>query len=323
MSVLKNNYYRMKSKKYYLMISIAMTMISIFSAVYFHAKLEVKGSIAVVTTNKDTVFQSDYFTFTILDKELPRYQLMLGKYDGEIIEKGDGEFEIVTIKNHDVRKILEEIVKKPYGYTPPLPDARGIGTNILGFLILFILLQCVLFMFMLAEDMERKQIERMAVAPISFFSYVLSHFIFTFALVFIPAFSILAVMKGFGFAMGFSLWQYALLLALLCMLGIAFSMFLISLVKVSDTANMIGSSIVTLTTILSGSFYSFEKGNKMLEKIIWVLPQKDYLSFVQGLESGKAVSAMLPQLSYCLVILLVFFTFSVIKIKNDYVLRKD
>lgn len=323
MSVLKNNYARLKSKKYYLLISIAMTMISIFSAVYFHEKLEVKGSIAVVTANKDTVFQSDYFTFTTLDKELPKHQLVLGKYDGEIIEKSNGEFEVVTIKNHDFRKVLEEIVKKPYGYTPPLQDARGIGTNIIGYLILFILLQCVLFMFMLAEDIERKQIERIAVAPISFFTYVLSHFIFSFALIFIPAFSILAVMKGFGFGIGFRLWQYALLLALLCMIGIAFSMFLISLVKVSDTANMIGSSIVILTTILSGSFYSFEKGNKILEKIIWVLPQKDYLSFVQGWESGKAVSDMLPQLSYCLVILLVFFTFSVIKIKSDYVLRKD
>lgn len=323
MSVLKNIYARLKSKKYYLLISIAMTMISIFSAVYFHEKLEVKGSIAVVTANKDTVFQSDYFIFTTLDKEVPKHQLVLGKYDGELIEKGDGAFEIVTIKNQDFRKMLEEIVQKPYGYTPPLQDTRGIGTNILGYLILFILLQCVLFMFMLAEDIERKQIERIAVAPISFFTYLLSHFFFSFALIFIPAFSILAVMKGFGFAIGFGLWQYALLLALLCMIGIAFGMFLISLVKVSDTANMIGSSIVILTTILSGSFYSFEKGNKMLEKIIWVLPQKDYLSFVQGWESGKAVSDMLPQLSYCIVILLVFFTFSVIKIKSDYVLRKD
>ena len=323
MSVLKNNYYRIKSKKYYLMISIAMTMISIFSAVYFQAKFQVKGSIAVVTKNDNTFFQSDYFTFTTLDKKLSRYQLVVGKYDGEIIEKSDGEFEIVTIKNDDFKKILEEIVKKPHGYTPPLQDTRGIGTNILGYLTLFILLQCVLFMFMLAEDMEQKQIERIAVAPISLFSYILSHFFFSFSLIFSPAFFILAVMKGFIFPIGFSLWQYALLLALLCMLGIAFSMFLISLLKVSDSANMIGSSIVVLTTILSGSFYSFEKGNKMLEKIIWALPQKDYLSFVQGLESGKAVSAMIPQLSYCLVILLAFFTFSVIKIKSDYVLRKD
>ncbi len=323
MSVFKNLYDRIKTKKYYLVISTVMTMISIFAAVYFHAKLEVKGNIAVVTTNKETDFQSDYFHFTTMEERLPMYQLVLGKYDGEIVEKGDGGFEVITIKNQDFETMLKEMVKQPDGFSPPLQNDRGIGTNIIGYLILFILLQCVLFMFMLAEDMERKQIERITVAPISFFTYLSSHFFFSFALIFTPAFFILAVMKGFSFSIGFNLWQYALLLALLCMMGLSFSLFLISLVKVSDTANMIGSSIVILTTILSGSFYSFEKGNKIFEKMVWVLPQKDYLSFVQGLESGKVVSAMLPQLCYCITVFLFFFAFAVIKIKNDYVLRKD
>jgi ABC-2 type transport system permease protein len=126
-----------------------------------------------------------------------------------------------------------------------------------------------------------------------------------------------------GFNIGFSLLQYIALLGLICSFGIAFAMFLNSIVKVSDTANMMGSSIVVLTTTLAGSFYSFENGNKILEKAIWILPQKDFLSFVQGLESGKAVTAMFPQMSYVIIISLLFFTFSIIKIKKDYVLRKD
>jgi len=52
--------------------------------------------------------------------------------------------------------MLEGIVGKLNGYAPPFKDVREIGTDILGYLTLLILLQCVLFMFMLAEDIERK-----------------------------------------------------------------------------------------------------------------------------------------------------------------------
>lgn len=306
-----------------MMISILMTVIAIFAAVYFHEKLELKGRIAVVTTNKTTVFKSDYFDFITMKERVPTSELVLGKYDGEIIEKRDGDFEVFTIKNQEFVTVLEEIVKEPNGYIPLIQKDRGIGTNIIGYLTLFILLQGLLSMFMLAEEIEQKQMERIAIAPVSFFSYLMAHFLFGFVTVFLPAFLILAILKGIGFTIGFSLWQYAFFLALLCMLGIAFSMFLLSLINISDTANMIGSSIIILTTILSGSFYAFEQGHRLFEKLIWILPQKNYLSVVQGLESDKAITTLLPQLSYYLFVLLFLFTFSVIKIKNDYVLRKD
>jgi ABC-2 type transport system permease protein len=321
---IRNNYYRISSRRYYIIISLLMTMISIFFAVYLTSKLEVKGSIAVVTKSKVSVFQSKYIKFTPMVTEPPLYQLLLGKYDGVIIDKGNGKYDVDTIKSDDFKKMLEVIVKNPKGFRPEMKDTRGIGTNIIGYLLMFILLQSVLFMFSLAEDMELKQIERIAAAPVSFFKYLLSHFIFNFSLIFIPAFFILVMMKGvFGLNIGFNLLQYMALLGLICDLGISFAMFINALVKVSDTANMMGSSIVVLTTILSGSFYSFEKGNKILEKVLWVLPQKDFLSFVQGLESGKAVSEMILQLSYVIIVTLVFFIFSIIKIKKDYVRRYD
>lgn len=216
------------------------------------------------------------------------------------------------------------VLKNPKGFKPANKDLRGIGTTIIGYLLAFILLQDVLFMFTLAEDIELKQIERIAAAPIFFIKYLLSNFIFNFLIVFLPAFLILVVMKDiFGYNIGFSLLEYAGLLGLIVSFGIAFAMLINSIVKVSDTANMMGSSIVVLTTILSGSFYSFENGNKILEKAIWIFPQKDFLSFAQGLENGKAISAILPQLVYVIIISLVFFIFSIIKIKKDYVLRKD
>ncbi|MBC8060800.1 MAG: ABC transporter permease [Clostridiaceae bacterium] len=320
---IRNNCYRIKSKENHIIISLLMTMISIIFAVCLTSKIEVQGSIAVVTNSKASVFQSQYIKFTFMEKKPAKYQLVLGKYDAIIIDEGNGKYYVDTIKSEDFREMLEEVVKNPKGFVPEVKDTRGVGTNIMGYLLMFILLQSVLFMFTLAEDIELKQIERIAAAPVSFFKYLLSNFIVIFLLIFTPAFFILVVMKGLGFNIGFSLLQYIVLLGLICSFGIAFSMFINSLVKVADTANMMGSSIVILTTILSGSFYSFEKGNEILDKAIWIIPQQDFLQLVQGLESGKSVSAMLFQLSYIIIISFVLLIFSVVKIRKDYLFRRN
>ncbi|WP_368491007.1 ABC transporter permease [Clostridium sp. BJN0013] len=323
-SFLKNNYYRISGRKYYIVISLLMTMISIILAVYLTSNLKVKDSIALVTKSKVMIFKSDYIKFTIMEEEPSKSQLVLGRYDGVIIDKGNGKYHIDTIKSDNFRKTLEKIIKRPEGFVPQVKDSRGVGTNIIGYLFMFILLQCVLFMFTLAEDMELKQIERIAASPVSFQKYLTSHFIFTFLLIFTPAFLVIFMMKCiFRLNIGFSLLQYGAFLGIICSFGIAFAMFINSIVKVSDTANMVGSSIVIITTILGGSFYSFEKGNELLEKVIWILPQKDFLSFVQGLETGKTVLEVLPQLIYVIIISLIFFAFSIIKIKKDYVLRTN
>lgn len=321
---LKNNFYRIISRGHNVATALLMSIGAIALAVYFTSSLQVKGSIAVVTQSTDTFFQSDYIVFTTVEKEPLKYQLVLGKYDGVIIDRGNGRYDVDTIKNDDYRKMLQEIAKNPTGFVPKADDVRGIGANIIGYLIVFILLQSFQFMFTLAEDMQLKQIERIAKSPVSFAKYVLAHFVSTFALTFTPAFLVLMIMKGiFGYNVGFSLLQYVILLGLLCSFGTAFAMFLNSIVKSADAANMTGSASVVLTTILSGSFYSFEKGNEILEKAIGILPQKAYLSFVMGLENGKAVIEMLPQIVYIVVISLVFFTFSILKIKKDYVLKVD
>mgnify|MGYP001398934114 CR=1 FL=1 len=321
---IRNDFYRISTRKYYILISVLMTMISIVLGVYLTSNLQTKANIAIVSKSTTSSFQSKYANVTLLDKEPEKYELVLSKYDGVIIDKGNGKYAVDTIKNEDYRKTLEMVLKNPKDFKPENKDSRGIGTTIIGYLLMFILLQGVLFMFTLAEDIELKQIERIASAPISFIKYLLSNFIFNFFIVFLPAFLILAVMKDiFGYNIGFSLVEYAGLLGIIVSFGIAFAMFINSIVKVSDIANMMGSSIVVLTTILAGSFYSFENGNKILEKAIWILPQKDFLSFVQGLENGKNIITIIPQLSYVIVISLVFFIFSIIKIKKDYVLRKD
>ncbi|AFQ45196.1 hypothetical protein [Desulfosporosinus meridiei] len=47
---------------------------------------------------------------------------------------------------------MKEIIKvKDLDFVPPVNDVRGVGTTIIGYLMMFILLQSVMFMFTLAE----------------------------------------------------------------------------------------------------------------------------------------------------------------------------
>lgn len=320
---IKNHFYRMASKKNYIIVSLVMTIVATSLAVVLSKKMDIKGKIAVVTVSRDEGLKSDYIKFIYMEDEPNKSDLVLGKYDGVLIDKGNGNYEVNTIKGDDYKKIIEEVIKDPKGFKPESNNIRGIGTNILGYLQMFILIQTFTYMFLLSEDREQKQIERIATSPISLFKYMLSYFIAIFLLVFVPSFFVIVIIKYiFGISIGFSLIQYAGLLTLIASLGISFAMLLNLLLKVGDTANMVGSSIVVLTTVLSGSFYSFEGSNKILESALWILPQKDFLSFVQGLESGTKISSMIPQLAYILILILAFYTISSIKIKKYYILTK-
>jgi ABC-2 type transport system permease protein len=82
---------------------------------------------------------------------------------------------------------------------------------------------------------------------------------------------------------------------------------------------MAGSASVVLTSILAGSFYSFEKGNKVLEMIIKVLSQKAFLALSDSLEKGMRIISWLPNGLYLIVLIAAFVLIAVIKTRRDYV----
>ncbi|MBC3798137.1 hypothetical protein [Acetobacterium tundrae] len=69
-----------------------------------------------------------------------------------------------------------------------------------------------------------------------------------------------------------------------------------SFFDVADTANMLGSSIIVLTSVLAGSFCSLSKEATLFDKLIHLLPQKDFINFIDALE--KAVLVRVPGISW-------------------------
>ncbi len=319
-SVFKNNFYRLMEKKARIILTLVLTAAAITAAVLISSKPPGAGHIALVADNGHANLSPPYLKVTRLDEAPPVSQMVSGKYDAVVIYRSEGTFDISTIRGDEFKQTLAGILQNPSGYDGGHLQGRGIGANILGYLLMFILLEGVLLMYMFSEDKEKNQIVRIAASPVPFTSYLLAQSLFTFGFIFVPSAAILALAGAVsGIDMGFGIMQYALLLALICAFSTAFSLFINALVKGSDTANMVGSSAVLLTTILAGSFYSFEKGNAVLEAVISVLPQKAYLSLVEGLEKGAAFPELLPSALHVMLLTLALFGFAIVKTRRDYV----
>jgi ABC-2 type transport system permease protein len=318
-AVLKNNFRRLMEQKQRLLLFPILTAASIAGAIFFNTKADIAGNIAVVA-EIGTFPSIAYLNVTQLEQAPTLSELLAGRYDAVVVFDDQGGYEIQTIKSDEFKQILSSIISDPSANHAGAVGSRGKGTNIVGFILMFVMMQGVSLMFMFAEDKEKKQIRRVAASPVSFTWYLCAQSFFTFTFLFIPiAIMLSAAYVIPGIDMGFSLATYLLLAALQCALATSFGLFLVALFKKSDSSNMIGSASVVLTSVLAGSFYSFDKGNKVLETIIKVLPQKAFLSMSDSLERGLDMSAWFFNALYITAFVAVFILIAVVKTRKDYV----
>lgn len=323
LSIIKNDWKRLLEQKLYLIIAIVLTILSVCAAILLTNNMEAKGNIAVVGKNIDsTILNSPYFNVIVLDQAPEKSKLVQNEYDAVISKDENGSIDVETIKGEDFRNAVTQFINNPGYYAPSTDGVRHIGTNIIGYMMMFLLMQGVLYARLFADDKEKHVIERVVMSPISFYKYLLGHGIFIMMLIFIPSYSVILGAKMIGINIGFSLLQYAGLMGILAFLSMAFSLCLNSFFCVADTANMLGSSIIVLTSILAGSFYSFSKGESFFNTLLHILPQKDFMNFIDALEKDTLTNQVEIQLLYVILLALVFILIAVIKTRKDYVYHK-
>ena len=289
-AILKNNFYRVISKKSIIVTTIIFVPLMIMAAVYFTGKMEIKGTIAVVFENKSVNLNTKHLNVKMLDKRPNISELLLNKYDAVLEDKGNGKIQITTIKGEKFKNTIKNYLKLPQNIKGNIDigEKRGVGTNILGFLIMIILVQSVGLMVLYPEDRDFKTFRRMLVSPVSEGKYLLAQGIFNFIIIYIPVFLAIVITKAvFNVNIGFSYGNLAILLSIITFLGTAFALFITSAIDDLESSLMLGSVIITLTSILSGSFYSFSDNNKILDMIVNILPQKSYLTLVKGWKMVK------------------------------------
>jgi len=324
--IFKNDWKRLMEEKLYLFVSMGLTICAVVAAIVLTSSIETKGNIALILPQNqeisDSVTQftkSQYFNVSILEMAPSKSELVQNRYDAIVTIDGNGAYSIETIKSDQIKTMIYATLENPNTFVPNMQSSRKIGTNIIGYMMMFLLIQGVLYAKLFADDKEKHLIERVIMSPIAFRKYLFGHAVFMIAMIAIPTFCVMTVVQILGVAIGFSLLTYGLLIGVLAILATSFALFLNSFFCVADTANMLGSSSVLLSTILAGSFYSFAKEESLFDKLIHILPQKDFIDFTNALEKGNLTSTIKLELLYVIGLSVVFFAIAVIKTRRDYI----
>lgn len=319
LSVLKNNYLRTVPRLGATILITVVTLSTILLAVYVTGLQQIKGHVAIVTKSSTAVLPktSKLLDITLLSEQPPHSDLVKQKYDAVVTVNANGNYGIETLHTNDFKNMIALLLKNPDAKIGDSKTERGAGVNIIGFMMMFLLMLAFSNLFAFADDKEQGQLHRIAASPASFGWYLAAHCVYCMSFL-LPSFLMLAILKWCGWSIGFSLLQYAGLMAIIGLFGISLALLLHTFIKKPDNANMLGNSILVLTTVLAGSFYSFSKNNAALDTIIKLLPQKEIMDFAQNLQNGIAGQHVL-QIVYVLVFAGILFTISCTVLRRMYV----
>lgn len=317
--ILKNDFCRVRPRFGSILTMLLMTIASIFFAVYVTGVQQVKGHIAFVTAGSAQSLDTKYLTVEVMKQKPLASALVRQEYDAIVTDRGSGRYDIETLRNEEFKSMLQLLLKNPKAQIPAQKSDRNVGVNVVGFLMIFLGMSAFFYFFPFAEDKEQGQLLRISASPLSFNRYLAAHFAFCLCS-FVPPWATLAVLKAAGWNIGFSLGEYAGLLLILAILGSSFALLLNTLLKKPDNANMLGSSVMIVTSTLAGCFYSFSKDNAVLDHLIKILPQKQFMDFAVNLQNGEVWQNLFPVV-YILALSLVMFGVAYAKLRHDYVER--
>lgn len=294
---------RIVTKKEVIIMAIVIIPIMIVTAVLFSERVGMKTKIALVSENVQSIPQYDKFKIEVMDKKPAVSNLLLGNYDVIVEEKSKGSYEITTVIKSKVDK---EIIENFFNSGQSLDKyeskdgQRGIGTKILGFIVMIVLMQGVALTILYPEDRTLKTLRRILTAPISEKQYIFAQGVFTFTCLCIPTYLAIVVTKEcFGVKVGFDLGMLAIMIGILTALSTVFALFISSVLK--QNISLIASGIFFITSLLAGCYSSFTANNKVLDTICSIIPQKAYMTMIEGIEKGKGMLEFKGQLIYLII----------------------
>lgn len=285
-NVIKGILYRMINNKAYLIMSLVITPLVIAAAIYFSSNIVEKVNIGVVG-ECNINFNSDEINITRLKSKVPLSDLVKNKYEA-VIYFEDGKAIVDTIKNDDFKSKLERIAN---GENATIEDdeKRGVASNIIGYITMFVILLGVMLYKFFFDD-KKGIAKRIISTNISYEQYVLSHLISVFLVIFIPTASITVLCKEIlNLDTRVTALELILSILILSFLSSAFGLLISSVTKNEESASMLGVMANIITTLLAGSFFTISN-NKLISMLGSIMPQKQILDFTIALENGRGVN---------------------------------
>ncbi|BCK83676.1 hypothetical protein MM59RIKEN_09950 [Pusillibacter faecalis] len=288
--LLKNNFERIKHHKAVLLIACIIMPLLICAAVFISNHSTTQEVIAVSGGTVSNPISCDQYTFVHVDQEPALSTLVDGTYAAYAQKRADGTYAITTLKGQQDKEAIMTLLstgKLPEGYKgdDAKRSERGIGTNVLGFITMLVLMQGVALTTLYPEDRLKGTFRRIMFAPCNENQYLTAQFIFTLTCLYVPTFAAIAVIHGiFGVEIGFPIAEIAVLLLLLTVFATAFALFIAT--AFDRNTNLVATGISVVTCIVAGCFVDISTNNPILTTIFKIIPQTEFMELVHGVEFG-------------------------------------
>lgn len=290
--LLKNNFERVKHHKAVLLIACVIMPLLICAAVYISNHSTSKEAIAVLDGSISADIFCEQYSIVNVDYEPPLSALVDGTYAAYAEKQEDVTYCITTLKGQqdtDAIQILLTTGQLPADYKGDdlKRNERGIGTNILGFITMLILMQGVALTTLYPEDRSKGTLRRILFSPCNENQYLIAQFSFTLICLYVPTFATIFIIHDlFGVAVGFSMTEIAVLLLLLTIFATAFALFIATVFD--RNTNLIATGISVVTCIIAGCFIEISTNNPILAMIFKAIPQSEFMELVHGIEFGES-----------------------------------
>lgn len=285
LKLINMTFYRIKDNKGFLITYLVLIPIVIGIAVYFTNTISYNVNVGIVGTI-ETV-ENKEIHYTKLEQVPENSELVLNTYDAIIIQNEEG----IEIKSTNGKEFEQAILLMVTGQIDTLQDnsnQRGAASNILGFLTMVILLLGVQ-LYKYYFDERNGINKRIMGTSIRTSEYMLSHFLVVLGFLFIPAVTvIIGAIVIFNITIAIAMWQFVLVLFLLCFFATSFGLWMNTVSKTLEESMMIGNMFAIAGSIISGSFVQVTD-NQIFNNIIQFLPQKQIMSLLEALESNTTI----------------------------------
>ncbi|AAK81333.1 ABC-2 type transport system permease protein [Clostridium acetobutylicum] len=307
-NLFKNNIKRILKQKAIIIIAVIVVPIMICVAILFSTKAEMKTNIALVTNKVQNIPKNSKIEIDVMRKSPAEYNLLLGKYAAIVKQKDNGNYKVITLKNKEDKRKIEAFFKtgKVTYNKEEEKSKRGVGTSILGFIMMIVLTQGVALTLTFPEDRDLKTFRRVLTAPVSEREYLIAQGLATFICVYVPTYAAVIITKlCFGVKIGFTIGGLGLLIGILSAISTAAALLISSILQ--KEISVFASGVYALTSIMAGCFYSFKVNNKMFNYICNVIPQKEFMTLSQGIENGSSILKFKAELGYLLLCTILFW----------------
>lgn len=355
-SVFAVNVVRVSGRPWYVLMTSAFILAAIAAAVFVANHVDGRPTIAYVAQDNDYVTPDEanavsdvardataetastpwpdglatFARIETLSQPPPLSALMRGRYDAVIVDGGDSNWNVLTVRGPDFEERLHEILsdriteemfdgasvdvhnpaarERGANQGRDVSTSRGVGATIVGFLTMFVLISGATYMNFFTDDKTGGTFRRIVASPVGVTAYLAGQLVFNATMLFVPMMGMLVAMgELLRLDIGFSYGQYAILCGLLTVLATAFGFFVAALVENVDDGMAIASGAIIVTSLLGGTFFVFEHDDALVEWLTRALPQKHVMNIAVNFEAGLATLHLLPSGLYVLGVATAFF----------------